>query len=387
MAASRLLLVEGWRLLPHSYAIANAFQCLEFLKTPGLAVRHVDAPLISPAWRRVSGLFAPEADAAIAGIPAPAPGETPDAVLRMTFPYDLRASAARRTVVFGTSEFLCVPDSFLRDNQTLAAACAQSDAVIVTPSAWSREGFLASGAPPERVKLVPLGVDPAIFRPATPERRAALRQRSGLNGFVFFSLGSMSPNKGMDQLLKAFAVVAGRHPDVRLVLKGLSALYTSRDGLAQASATLTAAERALIEPRLSYVDATWPFAALAEVHQSADAYVSPYLGEGFNMPVLEAIASGLPVVVTAGGSTDDFTRDDFALRVNARRVQANLEDGVTGVALQPDFDHLAHQMMTVVESSVLRETARVRGPEFVAAGFTWRDVARQLLDVLFEDAR
>ena len=47
-------------------------------------------------------------------------------------------------------------------------------------------------------------------------------------------------------------------------------------------------------------------AEMAKLHQASDCYVSPYAYEGFNMPVLEALATGSRVVVTEGGSTEDF---------------------------------------------------------------------------------
>ena len=54
--------------------------------------------------------------------------------------------------------------------------------------------------------------------------------------------------------------------------------------------------------------------------QAADVYVSPYHAEGFNLPVLEAVACGIPVVVSAGGSTEDFTHPAFArYRITFRR--------------------------------------------------------------------
>jgi len=52
--------------------------------------------------------------------------------------------------------------------------------------------------------------------------------------------------------------------------------------------------------------------------------------------------------------------------------------------LRVDFDHLVHQMMVAVESAELAEKARVAGPAFVAAGFTWKHAAQRLLRILFD---
>jgi glycosyltransferase involved in cell wall biosynthesis len=382
MKQPRTLVIEGWRSVPNSYAIVNSFQCLQFLQEPNLALRHVDLPYLYPNWKPTTGLFSPAEEAAIGGIPAPAAGEIADAVFRISYPYNISRSAGRRTVVFATAELRCVPNEFIAANRSLASACDECDAVIVTPSNWSREGFIHSGAPPERVKVVPHGIDVSLFHPVSPEEQAAMRTTLNWNGFVFLSVGSMTDSKGIAPLLKAFAIVAQRHPNVRLVLKGLGALYSSRAYLQEQAKGLTQAELAVVQPRLMYLDQTMSFAEMARLYQSADAYVSPYVAEAFNMPVLEAVASGLPVICTRGGCTDDFTTDDFALRVNSIRVPQQKGTGAVGTALGLDFNHLVHQMMMAVASRSFAQKARIGGPAFVAAGYTWRDVSSTLLAIL-----
>src|ERR1700728_1074687 len=99
MKSERTLLVEGWRFIPHSYAIVNQFQCLQFLQEPNLTLRHRDVPYFNPGWRATTGLFERAAEEAIGGIAGPPVGETPDAVLRITFPYNVSSSVGKRTVV------------------------------------------------------------------------------------------------------------------------------------------------------------------------------------------------------------------------------------------------------------------------------------------------
>jgi glycosyltransferase involved in cell wall biosynthesis len=385
MNAPRTLLVEGWRSIPHSYAIINSFQCLEFLKEPNLTLRHRDIPYANPNWKTARSAFAREAHNTIAAIPALAPTEKPDAVYRITFPYILGPSGAGRTLVYGTSEYRCIPSNYLAAGGPVGPALRNSSVIIIAPSTWSREGFLKEGADPNRVIVVPNGIDPEIFRPMPEADRQ--QQRSQLAGtFVFLSLGAMTGNKGILELLKAFAVVAQKFPHVRIVLKGMGELYQSKGLFVTYTNQLTAAERQMIRPRVTYVDQTLSFTDMARLYQLADVYVSPYRAEGFNMPVLEAVACGVPVICTAGGATDDFTTDDFALRINSSRVAFHQNPDGEGTGFNVEFDHLIHQMMTAVESPQLAAKARVAGPAFVANGFTWRQVTQKLLKILFDDA-
>jgi glycosyltransferase involved in cell wall biosynthesis len=156
------------------------------------------------------------------------------------------------------------------------------------------------------------------------------------------------------------------------VLKGLDAIFRSRDMVTALLNRLPAARRAAVASRLTYIGNSLPLAELAKLFRAADAYVSPYRGEGFNLPVLEAAASGLPVVCTAGGATDDFTAPEFALPVDAA-----LDEGAR--VLSPSPDHLLVQLRRCVEDEAWRRGAQAAGPAFVAAGHTWRHTAAGLL--------
>jgi glycosyltransferase involved in cell wall biosynthesis len=123
---------------------------------------------------------------------------------------------------------------------------------------------------------------------------------------------------------------------------------------------------------------------MAELYQAADCYVSPYVAEGFGIPVLEAAACGLPVICTEGGPTDDFVSDEFALRIASTREElAQMQTGGAppGIGLIPDMDHLIHLMLCTVDDADFREAARHAAPAYVQP-FTWSRVVDRLLQVL-----
>jgi len=382
------IIVEGWRFLPHSYAIANQFQLLEMLKYPNLEIFHKDIPFLDENWQPVAGLLNATAEAAIKNIPHPWASLKADATLRISVPYNFATSNTKRTCLFATTEWGILHNENFRITgaASLREGHSNSDIIIITPSHWSKTGFIRSGANPDRTIVIPCGIDPNIYKPLTKSEREALRKQLGWDGFVFLNIGAGSPNKGIDLLLKAFSVVVESYPEARLVLKGEESIYESDSLIAQNLDELTFDEAEKVLPRMAYIGETLPFAKMAQLYQAADAYVSLYLAEGFNLPALEAIACGLPIVCTKGGPTDDFTTPDFALHVESTFQEGTSNDRQI-FRLMPDLEHSIALMKNIIEQPEFCDRSREAGPKFVATGFTWKHVTDQLLEVLVPTIR
>lgn len=145
--------------------------------------------------------------------------------------------------------------------------------------------------------------------------------------------------------------------------------------------SLTAVEMSRVEARLMYLGQPLSCAGMAGLYQTADAYVSPYLAEGFNLPVLEAAACGLPVLCTSVGPTDDFTDPSFALPIDSQPA-STMMNGETRYFRQPDLDHLIAQMETLLYQPSIAAEARVAGPRFVAERFTTKHAVDRLLEII-----
>jgi glycosyltransferase involved in cell wall biosynthesis len=258
-----------------------------------------------------------------------------------------------------------------------------ADVVAVTPSRWSAEGFYKAGFRTDQVLVVPHGVDCALFRPM-PELRAHVRGKMGIaeDDFVFLSIGTMTSNKGMDLLLQAFAEVSRKFPQARLVLKGVNSLYQSRKRLHQIMQKVPARDLHRVIGRLKYFGTSFSNRQMALFFQSADAYVSPYRAEGFNMPVLEAAACGLPIICTGGGSTDDFVTEAFAQKIMSRKWSRRMEEQDL-VQLEPDVDHLIGLMTRAIEDKAWRQQAAKAGPSHVRANYTWDQIVDRLVQGLW----
>jgi glycosyltransferase involved in cell wall biosynthesis len=116
---------------------------------------------------------------------------------------------------------------------------------------------------------------------------------------------------------------------------------------------------------------------IAGLLRAADLYVSPYRAEGFNLPVLEAAACGVPVICTAGGPTDEFTDESFARRIRSRPAQRRLSDSVSGDCLEPDSDHLVELMRAALRDR--DGNAAHAAVAHVARDYTWERVTQRLL--------
>jgi glycosyltransferase involved in cell wall biosynthesis len=375
------LIVEGWRFLPHSYAIVNQWQLLALLRR-NIALKVVDVPFYRPSWQAQAGLFEPAAEQALRSIEVAEPDESADVTLRVFYPFTFSPSRSRLTAVFATLEQQLIRKdhvSDLREYEQLRRSPPPANVKAVTPSRWSAEGFYRAGFDRDQVLVVPHGVDTATFRPM-PEVRNQIR--SGipiLDGeFVFVSVGAMSGNKGIDLLLRGFAEVCRKFPHARLVLKGMDHLYDSRALLLKFIRTLSAGDQKIVLERMTYVGDSLSHQAMATLYQVADAYVSPYRAEGFNLPVLEAAACGIPIICTHGGPTDDFVTDEFARRIESRTSVIAI-DGRHASRLDPNLEHLIVLMTSAVEDPLWRKHAAEAGPRHVRASYTWNCAVDRLI--------
>jgi glycosyltransferase involved in cell wall biosynthesis len=377
---AKRLLVEGWRSSSHSYALVNQHQLLHLLDDPRFAISHRDLPFYRPHWAGLESGLAPEARARLLALPPPTVGRS-DVIYRISWPLHMYGGAADRVFVFGTSELgQFPPGSFCGPAGTMHGVDTRA-VEIVTPSRWSREGFLAAGFAPERVHVIPHGVEPAEFSPTSAEEKRVLRAAHGIpaDALVFLSIGAMTWNKGIGPLLAAFAQLRLRDQRALLLLKGGDALY----GNQMSASAREALQRtpAVNDPRvvasIRYGASNLSRFELARLYRLADAYVSPYRAEGFNIPVLEALACGLPVIVTGGGSTDDFCPDAASLRIEAQKVS----DG-RGRYLEPDLDSLLDAMQRIASDAAIGAVAATEGPRWVAAHYSWAAIAARLGDVL-----
>jgi glycosyltransferase involved in cell wall biosynthesis len=189
-----------------------------------------------------------------------------------TFDWSSGSAATRRLAAIAGTEEL---------ERRLAAEFAAADRVLVG-SKYAAGTFRAAGFEASRLAVIPFGVDTRLF---APEVAAPLR------GFRVLYVGRLTVLKGLQQLLDAFS--ASAEPDWTLCLVGNPGPDTPPLRVRRG--------------RLEH-DRNMPRIALPAVYRDAHVFVLPTLGEGMGLVALEAMACGLPVVVTPNGP-DEVVRD------------------------------------------------------------------------------
>jgi glycosyltransferase involved in cell wall biosynthesis len=384
--AQRRLQFEGWRFIHHSYALVAQAHCLCLLRRGDIDLRFRDLPYYYPAWKTTRGLVAPEEERALAALHAPEAGFFPDATFSMRAEEsDFTAPGSGRKFVFGTPEYRVLRN---RQRGGLSSGAALPDAIdIVTPSHWCVPAYERFGIPPARIHVVPHGIDADVLL-ADAAARAAARAALHVEDheWVFLSVGAMTPNKGIDLLLGAFARLTATEPDVRLVLKGADGLYPSRDLVNAALDELAAGAREAVIGRMIYTGGTYSCSKMADLYRAADVYAAPYRAEGFNLPVLEATACGVPVICTSGGPTDDFTDAAWCGRIRSGLDRLRLSEDEVGESLAPDPDHLFELMAAAARDRDTWRRMGEHGAAQVHRDFSWTTVTDRLVSCLFAGA-
>ncbi len=290
-----------------------------------------------------------------------------DAHVRHRWPPDFAAPPAGHFVLIQPWEFGSLPRDWVGPiNHTVDEVWAYTRAV--------RDCYVESGVPAERVHVVPLGVDVRRFRPGAPPLPLKTRRR-----FKFLFVGGTIRRKGFDVLLGAYARAFGAGDDVCLVVKAMGAGSFYRGQTAEEDIARLAAEPGA--PEVEYIDRPLADEELPGLYAACDCLVLPYRGEGFGLPVAEAMACGLPVVVTGTGAALDFCDESRAYFIPAEtrhlpepRVGDKLTVARPRLA-EPDADALAGLLRHVAAHPEEARAKGAAGSAFVRDHLTWEHTA------------
>jgi glycosyltransferase involved in cell wall biosynthesis len=219
---------------------------------------------------------------------------------------------------------------------------------VVTVSESSRRDIHAQmGVPLDRLHVVPVGVDPEIFRPLPDVDR--------VRGRLMTTTSSDVPMKGLAPLLEALAKARTERDDIELVIIG-----RPKD-----KSTIPAViERLGLEHAVRFVSGV-STERIVELYAEAEVAVVPSLYEGFSLPAVEAMACGVPLVATTGGAVPEVVG----------------RDGETGLLVPPgDSQALAVALLRAFADPELRARVGAAGRARALERFTWRACATGTVD-------
>jgi len=225
---------------------------------------------------------------------------------------------------------------FVRMQARVARRVAGQGPLITVSASAKRDICRDFGVPPDRVRVIPLGVDTRVFRP---------RPAARVPGRIVAVASADSALKGVATLLHAVGkLVTDR--DVHLIVVGRPGPATER-----LTAQLSLADRVRFTRGLD----DEAFSALLA---SAETAVVPSLYEGFSLPAVEHMASGTPLVASRSGALPEVTGDAAALVTPA------------------DSEELASVLRRLHDSPAERAALADRGLRRVGERFAWPAVAK-----------
>ena len=220
-------------------------------------------------------------------------------------------------------------------------ALRRADCCVVPSKATAAELVRVAGAAAGRLQVAYLGVDSRVFAPPTESSIKAIRAKLKVQRYVAF-LGTLEPRKNVPTLIRGWVKACeGRENPPALVLAG----GAGWDDQVDAAAAAVPPSLTLIRPGYLPID------ELAGLLGGADVVAYPSLGEGFGLPVLEAMACGAAVLTT-------------------RRLALPEVGGDAVAYTEPDDISISTSLAALLDDDERRASLSAAAIER-AAGFTW----------------
>jgi glycosyltransferase involved in cell wall biosynthesis len=235
---------------------------------------------------------------------------------------------------------------------TIKASITRSDRILVGTSYIKQQTIEYFGVPEDRVTVIPYGIEQRFFCRHDREDVMKVRQKYAIDSPYILAVGDIHPRKNIERLLKAFSILPERG-DIKLVIVG-KPLWKA-EGLYDIMRSAGLGESVIMTGYVSNED-------LPLLYQGAEVFCYPSLYEGFGFPILEALASGVPVAASNTTSCPEVG-GHAAVYFNPTSVQ-----------------DIADKLSRILTDFQFRGKCVDSGVEW-ARSFTWAETARKTINV------
>lgn len=288
-----------------------------------------------------------------------------DAPIAVHFDYPLSFEPIPgvRNVLFTMYEAHPLPAAFV-------PAIRRADAVIV-PSRFCYDLFRPHlrGIP---LATCPLGFDPKVFYPPEKPREwvGTSAWRIGDERLRFLWSGSPSARKGWDRLTQSWSFVMGHEPWCELLFKTTDENAPGTEGMTYR-----------VSHNVSLTTKTFTWQELGDMYRRAHVFVAPSHGEGWGLTPLEAMATGLPTIVTKFGGVLDFCTERTAIFTTHEFDTVETPLGPARFAFAK-LGGLARTMLETAQHYDRMVERGLRAAEYVHRRFVWNICAERFIEVI-----
>ncbi|HVX31304.1 MAG TPA: glycosyltransferase [Nitrolancea sp.] len=304
--------------------------------------------------------------------------------LHFTMPHQVKIDRSTLNVNYTSFESTRVPESWIECN-------LRHDMVIVTTES-SRQAWLNSGMPDERLRVVPLGINPRLYGQAVEPLTFRTQAGRPVLDYTtrFLNVSELGPRKNIVGLLHAWLDATRDDDDAILILKlgrytpGWFELMLLQMRQLEDSTGRRFADAAPVEMLLDLL----PDAEMPRLFAVGTHYISLSHGEGWDQPMVEAAASGLRLIAPDHSAYQAYLTPETATLLPSREVPARFEGDPGLQALfegsnwwEPDHE----AAVAAIRAAIARPTAGPYGArDVVLRDFTWERATSSLVDVLDE---